>query len=117
MLDKVRVATPEEVASIAEQADLTPTSTVFAFERPGGEPDLLVARIALELDPIFFQPQSGTARRAAFVWDAQNHFRKLGYTEYYFGVNVDDKEWIATIEKWGAERTTDYPEFRFKKTL
>ena len=117
MFDKVRAATPEECAALADNSDLTPSTSVWAFEKREGKPDFIVARIALELDPLHFAEDSPTNRRALFVWETENHYRKLGFNEYYFNIDATDEKWLSTVLKWGAQIVSQAPEYRLKKVL
>lgn len=117
MLDKIRLASPEEVESIHANADITPRSSVYAFERKEGKPDLMVVRPCLEFDPMLMRPESGIARRVAFTWGLEGIARALGNTEYYFNVRCSDEDWIRNVEKFGAVRTSVEPEYRYKKSL
>lgn len=118
MLDKIRLATPEEIAPIAEASDLTPRSVVYAFEnKKTGVPDLMVVRQCIEFDPMLMAPESGIQRRVAFTWGLETVARNAGNTEYYFNLRPEDTEWIANVRKWGGEQITPSPELRFKKLL
>lgn len=118
MLEPIRLATPEEVQSIAETADLTPHSAVYAFDNhKTGKPDLAVVRQCVEIDPMCLAPDSNTARQVAFVWSLQNTLRAFGNTEFYFSVKPSDTEWLRNISKWGAQQVSTEPELRFRKNL
>jgi hypothetical protein len=112
MLEAIRLATPEEVEAIKHKADLTPGSRVVAFEK-----NIAVLRNTVEIDPIFFDPQAPPHKRALMLWGLEQMLRFGGASEYYFNVSVDDKEFIDTLTRLGAETTSPGPEFRYKKVL
>lgn len=118
MLEKVRLATPEEVQSIQEHADLTPRSSVYAFDNDKtGKPDLAVVRQTVEVDPMILAPGSNTTRQAAFGWALENILRAFGATEYYWQVSPLAEEWLKNLEKWGAQIVSKEPELRLRKNL
>lgn len=110
-LDKIRLATPEEIESIKDKADLTPTSRVLAM----GE-QLAVWRIANELDPVFYNGASD-AKKYWFIWGLENILRGAGATEFYFNVSNMDHDYRKIVEHFGAEPTNVEPEIRYKKVL
>lgn len=118
MLEKIRIATPEETEALAPHSDLTQGSVVWTFEAPAGkQPDHAVTRPIVELDPVFFSSDSGTSRRAAFIWAMENILRAQGAPEYYFNVAERDAEWRKAVEHWGAQPTSLEPEIRYRKNL
>lgn len=108
-MEGIKQATPEQVARIAADSDLTNGSLVVAF----GD-DTAVIRMAVELDPLHCESPK---RKAWFIWGLENWMRLNGVQEYYFNVAADDAEWQQAVEGWGAERTSLTPEFRYKKRL
>lgn len=110
-LDKIRQATPEEVAAISANSDLTPMSQVLAM----GD-SLAVWRIANELDPIHFNSASNS-QKYLFLWGLQNLLRGSGATEVYFNVAVANEQFRQVVEHLGAEPTSREPEIRYKITL
>jgi hypothetical protein len=115
-MDRIRLASEAEVASIAEKAWLTPPATVLAFGEE--KPDLAVYRMAPELDPVYFAEDSNTKRRAIFVWGIENGLRMQAvFPHYYFNVAVADKAWQEHVEHWGATRVSGEPEYRYLKRL
>lgn len=117
-MDKIRLATPEEVSGIAATSDLGPSTTVWAFENTAsGEPDLAVIRQAVELDPVYYR--GSNTRKAAFVFGLETAMRMMGVPAYYFNVpaSEDMAAYRSIVQKWGAEPTSPTPEIRYKKVL
>jgi len=118
MIPFIRVATKEEVEPIQEKADLTPSTQVWAWLNDKGEPDLAVIRNCMEVDPVFFAKTSGNSRKAFFFWGICNMIKAGGASEIYFDVDAEgSQEYIAILEKMGAVKTTEKPQYRFKLGL
>lgn len=111
-MDDIVLATPDQVESIRAQSDLGPTSSVYAM----GE-DLAVVKQVFELDPVYFSPESTTARRLLFTWGLENMLRGIGVTAYYFNVPTGDDKWKHVVETHGAEQVSRAAEYRYKKLL
>lgn len=112
-MDKIRNATPEEIAAFAQHADLTPNSEVVTY---GGK-DFAVIRRCVEIDPMFFHPDSGTSRRLIFGMNLETVLRMSGVSEIYFNVPVADEAYRKVLDTWGAEPVSQEPEIRYKKVL
>ena len=112
-MDVIRYATPEEIAAIQDRADLTDQSRVLSY---GGK-DFAVLRTALEIDPMFFHPESSTRRRLTFAQNIETSLRLQGAREYYFNVPITDTKYMQVLKAIGAESISPTPEFRFKKVL
>lgn len=110
-LDKIRLATSEEIEKISSQSDLTPTSRVLAM----GD-SLAVWRIANEIDPVYFNSASNS-QKYMFIWGIENILRGSGATEFYFNVPLKDTHYQQIVEHFGAVPTSKEPEFRYKITL
>jgi hypothetical protein len=110
-LDKIRLATPEEVEKIAATSDLTPNSRVLAMRD-----STAVWRIANEIDPVYFNSASNS-QKYLFIWGLENMLRGTGATEYYMNVSAEDAHYQGIIENFGAVRTSKEPEYRYKVTL
>lgn len=110
-LEKIRLATEEEVKSIADQANLTPMSRVLAM----GDMKA-VWKVCNELDPVFFAESSPT-KMYKFIWGIENIFMGAGLTEYYFQVPVKSEEYIKIVEHFGGQRQSKEPEYRYKVNL
>ena len=118
-MDNIRLATPEEVESIREGSDVTPASSAFAFENAtGSRPDFAVFRLAQELDPVIFAPETGDRRKLTFIWALENGMRMQGNIPgYYFNIAVADENWQHIVEHHGAIRVSGQPEYRYWKKL
>lgn len=121
---KIRPATPDEIESLGQTADLGPGCLVVAMENPKGKPDLAVIRQTWGLD-LFPASESGS-RKAAFVWALETALRLQGVPAYYFNIGAEPElePWRDTVEHWGAVPTNQppgypdgKPEIRFKKVL
>jgi len=109
-LDKIRMATPEEIEQM-KGADITPMSRILAM----GD-QRAVWRVCNELDPVQYNNASD-ARKYWFIWGLENILRGAGCTEYYFNVPIKDEQYQKIVENFGCERTSKEPEFRYKKVL
>lgn len=112
MISPIRPATPEEIQAICKNADLTPLARVLAFEK-----NLVVIKPTIEVDPIFFDPDSPSHKRALMLWGVEQVLRFQGHDSYYFNISIDNKEFIEDVIKMGCENTSPTPEFRFRKNL
>lgn len=108
-MDKVKLATADEITAIASQADLTPGVQVLKF----GD-DTAVLRTVVEVDPVICP---SLHRRVSFMQNVETHLRLSGVSAYYFQIDAADRRWQETVEKWGAIRTNPSPEYRYKITL
>jgi hypothetical protein len=117
-MNKIRPATPEEIADIATHADLSTGGFVVAMENTLGPTDLAVVRQVWEIDPLFNRSGSNT-RKAAFYWNLETSLRLQGVPAYYFNVGAgdDQSQWRKVLDTWGATPTSQEPEFRYKKVL
>lgn len=117
-MDKIRLASSQEIEKLAPTADIIPGATVVAFENADKTPDFAVFRPVFEMDPVIFAPETGDRRKAFFVWSLENALRLQGNVPaYYFNVHASDEKWVKAVESWGATKTSTAPEFRFKKVL
>jgi hypothetical protein len=115
-VDKIRLATEAEVATIRDTSVLTDRSSVFAFG--DNDPDLAVFRMQMEMDPVYFAPSTDNRRKAMFVWALENGLRMMGTVPHYsFSVKADDTAWQKVVENWGAERISPSPEVRYIKKV
>ena len=112
-MDTIRLASPEEVAPIAEKLDVTPTSTVVTF---GGK-DFAVHRICRELDQFIFSPDTSDRRKLYFLANLETALRLQGVTEIYFNIPAADSAYKSVIENMGAEAISPEPMIRYKKVL
>ena len=115
-MEPLRPATEQEVAGIADFADLGPGCSVWALDTPQGV-ILGVVRQAWELDPVFFPPNLQDRWKVVFARDVANGLLMVGVPQFYFQVDASDKTWQQIVEKWGAETVSAAPEMRYKKVL
>lgn len=118
-MDNLRLATAEEIAKLQLTSDITPQTTVVAFDNAQtGQPDFAVLRQVFEVDPMLFADGTNSRRKAMFVWALENSFRIMGTPQaYYFNVLASDETWQGVVKTWGAEQISAAPELRFKKLL
>ena len=114
----VRPASSEEVEQVKPTADLTPTSAIWAWPDGDKPSDLAVIRQCMEIDPVYFAPQSGNSRKAMFFWVLLNMLKSQGSKEIYFNVDASgDESYISLLERMGAKRVSPEPQIRFKLEL
>ena len=111
MLEKIRLATEEEVKEIEHNSNLTPMCRVLKM----GEMTA-VWRIANELDPVHV---NGAPNRKlyAFLWGLENIMRGAGVSEYFYNVPADDPTYHKILEELGAQRLSKQPDYRFRVNL
>lgn len=117
---RVRLATQEEIESIRDRANLTPTCSIYAYDpqTPDGKPDFAVFRMTPELDPAIFAEDSSLRRRATFIWALENGLRMTGSVPFYcFNVRATDQEMIDAALANGSEQLSPEPFHRFIKKL
>ena len=110
--EPIVLATPEEVAKIAKNSELTQFSSVYKFRK-----NLAVIRSVTELDPVYFNDNATIRERAMFIWGLENMMRGNGLQSYYFNVLADDESWQSAVKHWKAEQVSVAPELRFKKVI
>jgi len=117
-VDQIRFATPEEVESIREGADLQPGCVVLAFENAAtGKADIAVIRQCIEIDPVVFDEATGARRMAHFMWALAQHLRLTQAPSFYFQTSVTNEKWQQVAKTFGAQQISPEPEFRFKVDL
>lgn len=115
-MNRIRLATPEEVETIKDQCDLDSTCVVLALDTQKGT-GFGVQRVATEIDPIII-PNDWDNRLRVMLWrDLETVVWAQGAKSYYFNIHETDTEWIKVMKNWGAEQVSTAPEFRFKKAL
>jgi hypothetical protein len=114
----LRLANPDEVESIRAMSDLEPPCVVMAEDTPDGT-HLAVARFCLEVDPVFFAPESKAKGKVLFMQSVEGYLHALGNLAYYFNINADviNERWRDVVKAFGAEQVSPVPELRFKKIL
>lgn len=120
-MDKIRLASVEEIEKIQLGADITPLTTVVAFENQAtNKPDFAVLRQVFEIDPMLYAPETTNRRKMLFAWSLENALRIQGtISAYYFNLSAGEEaaEWRGAVEGFGAEKISTGPEFRYKKLL
>ena len=111
MLERIRLATQEEVKEIEKDSCFTPMSRVLAMGDMRA-----VWRVANELDPIHFKG-APTTRMYKFLWGIENIMAGAGVTEYFFSVPADDTQYNKILEELGAQRLSKQPDFRYRVNL
>lgn len=113
-MDAIKLASAEQVERISKDVDWVPETVVLAM----GE-DLAVVKKVVELDPVFFAPESNTSRRLMFTWGVENWLRLNGTVNYFFNILADDESavWRKVVETHGAKARSKAPEIRFGKEL
>lgn len=115
MIPFIRSASPGEIDSIKDKADLTPTSAVWSWPNDNGSVDLAVIRRCVEVDPVIFAETSGNSRKALFFWSLVNMLKMTDAHEVYFDIDAEGSEqYQVVLEKLGAVKTTTKPQFRYK---
>jgi len=115
-MNRIRLATEEEVNSIRDKSDLDEGCVVFALDTHRGV-GLAVRRICTEIDPLIPPPDWDLKLRSMFIRDIETLCWGQGIKSYYFNTESDDTTWQHVVETWGAERLSPKPVVRYKKTL
>lgn len=115
-MNRIRLASPEEVETIKDKSDLTTGDVVFALDTQKGV-GLAVRRLCTEIDPMVPGAEWDTKLRAMFTRDLETVLFSQGGTHYYFNVDAEDEEWQHVVKTWGAEQVSTKPVLRFKRTL
>jgi hypothetical protein len=110
-LEKIRMATPEEISEVAKESNLTKLSQVLVM----GEMKA-VWKVVNELDPVFLNGAS-PQRFYKFIWGIENIMRGAGVDAYHFTVPVADENYLRIVEEFGGERTNKEPSHRYKVNL
>jgi hypothetical protein len=114
-MNRIRLATAEEVESIKSQADLDQGCSVYALTTQNGV-GIAVRRMCDEIDPMI-TPGWTVRQRSLFIRDIETGLSFQGVHHYYFNVDPQDKEWIDYVKAYGAEQISPEPMLRFKRTL
>jgi|SRR6267142_1856116 len=115
-MNRIRLATAEEVESIKGKSDLDTGDVVFALDTQKGV-GLAVRRVCTEIDPMFPGQEWDTKLRAMFTRDLETVLYAQGGTHYYFNVDAEDKEWQHVVETWGASLVSPKPVLRYKRVI
>ncbi len=115
-MNRIRLASVEEVESIKDKSDLDTGDVVFALDTQKGV-GLAVRRVCTEIDPMFPGAEWDTRLRAMFTRDLETVIFSQGGTHYYFNVDAEDKDWQHVVETWGATKVSPQPMIRYKRTI
>lgn len=110
-MDKIRLATLEEIKPIEKVSDLTSLTRVLAMGKI-----LAVWRMANEVDPFHFGDATDK-QKYQFLYALCNFLTGAGVPEFYFNVHADDQKFQRVLDNLGAERLSSAPEFRYKLAL
>src|SRR5882762_11987038 len=99
----LRAATPEEIATIKDTADLDQNCLVVALDTPKGVIKGVV-RIATEVDPVYFPEGIEPRYRLLFMRDVENFLLGRGASNYFFNILATDetKDFRDSTIRWGA---------------
>lgn len=115
MVNRIRIATPEEVETIQAVSDIQGT-TVLALSTPEGTP-LAVVRTVVEVDPMFFPEKLSDRMKAMFIRDVETVLTAQGVHKYYFNVHASNEKMLTYSTHYGAVALSTEPEIRFSKVL
>ena len=110
-MEKIRLATIEEIDTIKDKSNLNSRSTVWQLEGMLG-----VCKVVNELDPVFLNGAS-TKQFCKFVWGLEYIMKGAGWDSYHFNVKAEDREYNELIQEFGGERVSMQPDYRYKVNL
>jgi hypothetical protein len=116
MIQRLRLATPEEVEAIKPNTDLDPTCKVLALDTALGVP-IAVIRLAVEMDPCFYPKEFGAKQIAMFSRDIINYLWAQNVERFYFNIDATDTNWANHLKAEGCEQISPMPQLRFKRTI
>jgi hypothetical protein len=111
MLERIRLATPEEIKEIEPNSNLTPMSKVLVM----GDMKA-VWRVAHELDPVHFNG-APVQKMYKFLWGIENIMAGSGVSEYFFQTPADDPQYHRILEELGAQKLSKQPDYRWRINL
>jgi len=115
-MERLRLATPEEVEKIKAVANLDETSIVLALTTQAGVP-LAVVRTVVEVDPVVHPEGMSPRLKAIFQRDIETFLSAKGIPSYFFNVHTDNTEMLSVAETLGGFRQSTAPEFRYQVKL
>lgn len=115
-MNRIRLATVEEVESIKKYSDLADGDIVLALNTQQGVP-LAVVRTAVEVDPVIYPEGLHDRMKAMFQRDVETILVAKGVTRYYFNVHVSNTPMLEVAKTLGAEQMSTEPEYRFRVVL
>lgn len=114
-MNRIRIATAEEVKSIESKSD-SQGCTVLALDTQEGTP-LAVIRTVVEVDPVIYPEKLTDRMKAMFQRDIETVLAAQGVLKYYFNVHVSNDKMLKVAGTLGATQQSSEPEFRFFKVL
>lgn len=116
MINRIRVATKEEVEAIEKVSDCNYAFVVLALDTAEGTP-LAVVRTVTEVDPVFYPEKLSARMKAMFQRDIETVLAAQGVTRYYFNVHAANESMLSNVKTFGAVALSSEPEIRFVKVL
>ena len=118
MLKHIRPATDEEVNKIRATSDFGGEPfAVYAMENQQGEFDLAVVKNVIEVDPIYYAPNTNDFQKARFQWGLEERLMGAGIHRYAVSPHASDTRWIRIIKEWGFKQQSTEPEIRLYRNL
>lgn len=111
MIEKIRLATAEEIEEVKDSSNLTSACSVWKMGEITG-----VYRTAHELDPVHINGAPLT-KVYKFLWGMENMLRGAGVKEYFYNVPADNLQYHKILEEMGAKKISTQPDFRFRMDL
>ena len=116
MIQRLRLATPEEIEKIKADSDLDPTCKVLSLDTAMGTP-IAVIRLGIETDPVYYPKEFGAKQIAMFSRDILNYLWAQNVERFYFNIDATDTNWADHLKAEGCEQVSKIPELRFKRTI
>jgi len=114
-MNRIRVATKEEVEGIAAYSDCQ-GCMVLALDTKEGTA-FAVVRTCVEVDPVIYPEGYQPRLMAMFQRDVETVLAAQGATKYYFNVHATNEKMLHVAETLGAIKQSTEPEYRFVKVL
>jgi hypothetical protein len=115
-MNRIRLATPEEIEAIKMKSDLDDSCIVLALSTQQGVPTAVV-RTAVEVDPVIYPEGLHDRMKAMFQRDIETVLEARGVKKYYFNVHVSNTAMLEVAKTLGAEQMSTEPEYRFRVIL
>lgn len=116
-MNRIRLATEDEIAAIKDCSDLDTGCQVVALDTQQGTVTA-VMRIATEVNPVHFPENMSTKLKLLFMRDIETTLWSKGVTHYYLQIPASDEEYIEAMTKtFHCEQVSPAPELKFKKIL
>jgi len=115
-MQRLRLATPEEIEGIRETSDLDASCVILALDTQAGTA-LAVVRCPVEVDPVYFPKEFTDRLKLFFMRDIETYLSTKGFASYYFNILADQEDAVNVMKNWGAEVVSKAPELRLKMNL